>query len=57
MPVSRGFARFIGRPLTRAERIVISRLERASSSSPVLIVDPPGHDSTPILRSYLHYRL
>ncbi len=57
MPVSRGFARFIGRPLSRAERIVISRLERASSTSPVLIIDPPGHDSTPILRSYLNYRL
>ncbi len=57
MPVSRGFARFIGRPLTRAERIVISRLERASTSSPVLIIDPPGIDSTPILRSYLRYRL
>ncbi len=57
MPVSRGFARFIGRPLTRAERIVISRLERASTSAPVLIVDPPGIDSTPILRTYLRYRL
>ncbi len=57
MPVSRGFARFIGRPLSRAERIVISRLERASSTSPVLIIDPPSHDSTPILRSYLNYRL
>ena len=57
MPVSRGFARFIGRPLTRAERIVISRLERASTQAPVLIIDPPGHDSTTILRSYLHYRL
>ncbi len=57
MPVSRGFARFLGRPLSRAERIVISRLERASTSSPVLIIDPPGIDSTSILRSYLHYRL
>ncbi len=57
MPVSRGFARFIGRPLSRAERIVISRLERASTSSPVLIIDPPGIDSTPILRQYLNYRL
>ncbi len=57
MPVSRGFARFLGRPLTRPERIVISRLERASTSSPLLIIDPPGIDSTPILRSYLHYRL
>ncbi len=57
MHVSRGFARFIVRPLSRAERIVISRLERTSSTSPVLIIDPPGIDSTPILRQYLHYRL
>ncbi len=57
MPVSRGFAHFIGRSLTRAERIVISRLERASTSSPVLIIDPPGIDSTEILRNYLYYRL
>ncbi len=57
MPVSRGFARYIGRPLTRAERIVISRLESASTTAPILIVDPPGHDSTTILRHYIHYRL
>ncbi len=57
MPVSRGFARFLGRPLTRAERIVISRLERTSPGAPVLIVDPPGHDSSLILRRYLCYRM
>jgi len=58
MPVSRGFARFLGRPLTRVERIVISRLERArQNNSPVIVIDPPGTDSSSILRTYLDYRL
>jgi len=58
MPVTRGFARFLGRPLTGAERIVISRLERAKlNNSPIIVIDPPGTDSSHILRAYLDYRL
>jgi len=57
MPVTRGFARFLGRPLTGAERTVISRLERAPHNSPVIVIDPPGIDSSRILRTYLDYRM
>ena len=53
------FERFIGRRLSRADRAVIAPLEQARlhrDARPVVVIDPPGHDSSHILLHYLRYR-
>ncbi len=54
-----GFSRYLGRQLTPAEKIVISALEKSRTArpTPILIIDSGNHDSRPILRAYLSYRL
>ncbi len=54
-----GFSRYLGRQLTPAEKIVISALEKSRTArpTPLLIIDSGHHDSRPILRAYLSYRL
>ena len=54
------FELFLGRRLSRADRAVISPLEQArirQDARPVVVIDPPGHDSREILVAYLRYRL
>ena len=51
-PYEFGFAKFLGRKLTAAELAVIRPIEKARKtfrSKPVLVIDPPGVDSTGIL--------
>lgn len=55
-----GFAKFLGRKLTLAERAVIRPIEKARKtfrSKPVLVIDPPGADSTYMLKQYQKYCL
>ncbi|MCM1521469.1 MAG: hypothetical protein NC039_02320 [Muribaculaceae bacterium] len=53
----RGFETYLNRRLTKNERKVISYLERQKRARPVLVIDPPGRNSAPILQQYLNYRL
>lgn len=59
-PYEFGFAKFLGRKLTPAELAVIRPVEKARKtcrSKPILVIDPPGVDSTDILRQYQSYFL
>ena len=55
-----GFARFLGRRLTPAKLAVIRPIEKARKtfrSKPVLVIDPPGADSSRLLKQYQKYCL
>ena len=59
-PWEYGFAQFLGRKLTPAEIAVIRPIEKARKkwqARPFLVIDPPGADSTALLRKYQEYCL
>lgn len=53
------FERWLGRKLTRAEQLVIGAIEARGfhhfPSTRIVLIDPPGIDSTQILKKYLLY--
>ena len=59
-PWEYGFARYLGRELTPAERAVIRPVEKARKTfrpRPFLVIDPPGTDSSWLLRQLQRYYL
>ena len=60
LPWEYGFAKYLGRKLTPAERAVIRPIERARktySPRPFLVIDPPGTDSSELLQQFQRYYL
>ena len=60
LPWEYGFAKYLGRKLTPAERAVIRPIEKARKifrPRPFLVIDPPGTDSSELLRQLQRYYL
>lgn len=52
-----GFERFLNRRLTTPERRIISQVANERPAKPIVVIDPPGFDSTQLLHDYVKYRL
>ncbi|MCM1137747.1 MAG: hypothetical protein NC221_03430 [Duncaniella sp.] len=52
-----GFERYLNRRLTTPEKRIISQIATQRPAKPILVIDPPGFDSTQLLHDYVKYRL